>query len=85
MLTNNSWSSPSCLEPVAEEPDSGIDLCLSKAMNDQRTVERDCLKGPQVIVIVQDARACSLKCIIDATVLGVGQDDMLSQQVKCLV
>src|SRR2546421_12280962 len=84
-LRNNRWSLPSSFEPVAEELDSVVDLCLTQSMNDQRDFDSGSIKVMQVVVIVQKARASSPKRIIRANVFGMGEGDEFPQQLESFI
>src|SRR2546421_4113241 len=77
-----------CLPPLKlaiEEPKGSIHLCFSQAMDDQGASKSACLKETQIVIIVKNPLSGSPEGIICPSIFCVGDDDMLSQQVKCLI
>src|SRR6266705_2527084 len=77
-----------CLPPLKlaiEELKDSIHLFLSQAMDDQGTRKSPCLKETQIVIVVKDALSGSPEGIICPSIFGVGDDDMLSQEVKGLI
>src|SRR6266699_4612046 len=78
----------SCLPPlelVIDELKSCVHLSFCETVKNQRTGKSPCLKQTQIVIIVEDALSGSPEGIICPSIFGVGDDDMLSQQVKGLI
>src|SRR6266480_7752692 len=78
----------SCLPPlelVIDELKSCVHLSFCETVKNQRTGKSPCLKQTQIVIIVEDALSGSPEGIICPSIFGVGDDDMLSKQVKCLI
>src|SRR5258706_12414908 len=77
-----------CLPPLKlaiEELKGSIHLFFSQAMYDEGTSKSGCLKETDIPIIVKNPLSGSPEGIICPSILRVGDDDMLSKQVKCLI
>src|SRR6266568_7354824 len=81
---NGIWCLPP-LELVIDELKGCVHLRFSQTMDDQRTRKSPCLKQTQIVIIVEDALSGSPEGIICPSIFGVGDDNMLSQEVKGVI
>src|ERR1700694_1960941 len=77
-----------CLPPLelaTEELKCSIHLSFSETVQNQGTIESSRLKQTDVLIVVEDTSSGNLEGIISASIFGMGNDDVLSKQIKRLI
>src|SRR6266702_8135992 len=73
------------LKLVTEELKGSIYLPFSETVKDKGTIEGRRPKQTHVLIVIEDTSPGSLEGIISASIFGMGNDDVLSEQVERLI
>src|SRR6266700_1814555 len=73
------------LEFATKELKGSIHLFFSETVQNQRAIEVNRPQQAYILIVVEDTFASSLESAIRATVFGMGNDNMFSEQVECLI
>ena len=73
------------LELATEKLECRIHLSFTETVQDQRTIEGNCPQQIHIVIVVKNTLASSFEGVIRASIFGMGNDDVLSEQVERLI
>ena len=73
------------LKLVTEELEGRIYLPFSETVKDEWTIEGRHTKQMHIPIVIEDAFSGSMEGIVSASIFGMSNDDVLSEQVEGLI